>query len=115
MISLLTYECVKNNIMKVSKLIKICVSISLSVILLFGFSTTLDARNVNQSCAAGGEMYVCGSAQILQATSDFDTNCEGWDYTPCTILRVIIDVCSPDMREAQIFEEGGSNCPLNNL
>ena len=59
--------------------------LGLTFVLVFSFSITLDARNVNQSCTAGGEMYVCGSAQILQATREFDTNCEGWDYTPCTV------------------------------
>ena len=65
----------------------------------------------NQSCSPGGEMWVCGGAQISQASSDFDTNCAHMDYEPCSILRVIVDVCSPNMRTATISEPG-DNCEV---
>lgn len=77
-------------------------------------SSALNAQTGNQSCEAGGEMWVCGKAQQLQAHEDFDENCSDQNYTECTILRVIIDVCSPNMRETRVFEAGGPDCPLNN-
>lgn len=72
------------------------------------------AQTGNQSCEAGGEMWVCGKGQRVQAHEDFDENCSDQNYEKCTVLRVIIDVCSPNMRESQVFEAGGPDCPLNN-
>lgn len=50
-------------------------------------------------------MYVCGTEEIVKATSDFDTNCESWSYPCNATLRVIVDVCSPDMRESKIYQD----------
>lgn len=69
----------------------------------------------DSSCNAGGEIWVCGNSQVLQAHSDFDDNCSDWNYTECTILKVVVDYCSPNMSRTRIFEEGGPNCPLNHF
>ncbi|MFY0591348.1 hypothetical protein [Roseivirga sp.] len=74
----------------------------------------VNAQTGNQSCEAGGEMWVCGKQEQLQAHDDFEKNCSDQEYQPCTVLRTIIDVCSPNMRETAVFQEGGPNCPLNN-
>jgi hypothetical protein len=50
-------------------------------------------------------MYVCGTEEVVKATSDFDTNCESWSYPCNATLRVIVDVCSPDMRESKIYQD----------
>lgn len=70
----------------------------------------------NQSCAGDGEMWVCGSAQQNQAHIDFDNNCSDYEFEACTVIRTIVDVCSPDMRESRIIEPGDdpSSCPLLN-
>ncbi|MCE7996197.1 MAG: hypothetical protein HEP71_29725 [Roseivirga sp.] len=70
----------------------------------------------NQSCTAGGEMWVCGSSQQNQAHVDFDNNCSGYDYDACTVVRTIIDVCSPNMQESRIIEPGPNpeECSLLN-
>ncbi len=61
----------------------------------------------NQSCAGGGEMWVCGSAQQSKAHSDYDANCADQEFADCTLIRTIVDVCSPDMRESRIIESKG--------
>jgi len=69
----------------------------------------------DSSCNAGGEVWVCGRTEVLQVHSDFQTNCGDWDYTPCTVLKTVIDYCTPNLSESRIFEEGGPDCPLNSL
>lgn len=64
----------------------------------------------NQSCAGGGEMWVCGSAQQSQAHSDYDANCGEYTFPLCTLIRTVVDVCSPDLRESYIIEGNPEAC-----
>ena len=86
------------------------VRLGLICLVLLSYVSLSAQDSGNSSCEAGGEMWVCGTEQIVQATSDFDTNCEEWIYAPCTLLRVVIDICRPDMLETKIYEPGGSDC-----
>ena len=83
---------------------------------LFG-SFTLRGQDVylDSSCNSGGEIRVCGKFEVLKIHSDFDKNCSEWNYTPSTVLKTVVDYCSPNMSESTIFEEGGPDCPLNNF
>lgn len=64
----------------------------------------------NQSCGGGGEMWVCGTAQQSQAHSDYDANCSEFDFPDCTLIRTVVDVCSPNMRESYIIEGDPESC-----
>ncbi len=67
-------------------------------------SQSIASETSNSSCNAGGEMWVCGTAEVVQATSDFDTNCSDWDYECGATLRTIINVCTPNMQKSYIYE-----------
>ena len=90
--------------------------IILSLLFLTPLLTAQSVESIasESNCGAGGEIWVCGSAQKSQVHVDFDNNCSEENYMPCTVIKTVVDVCSPDMSESTIFEPGGPGCPLNN-
>lgn len=72
-------------------------------------SQSIEPSLGNGSCEPGGEIWVCGTSEMVQVASDIDKNCSDWVYENCQVIRTIVDVCSPDERTAQVFE-GGAEC-----
>ncbi|MBO3700096.1 hypothetical protein [Roseivirga sp. E12] len=91
------------NIIYVKKL-----SLTVVATLIILISNVTQGQTGNQSCEAGGEMWVCGRNQILQAHSDWNSNCDG-PVICGAVLRTIIDVCSPDETTSEILG-GGPGC-----
>ena len=91
------------------------------VLMILMSSTVLHSQSLDSieteisssSCSAGGEIWVCGATQQNQVHIDFDNNCSGFHYQSCSVIKTVVDVCSPNMRESIVYEPGDKNCPLN--
>lgn len=95
------------------KRIAVCFTMALSLS-LYPWNSGLNAQSVasetsNSSCEAGGEMWVCGASQMLQAHRDFDNNCDGWTYQCNATVRTIVDVCDRFFKTSYIYADG-PNC-----
>lgn len=80
-----------------------------SFILLYSIISVINAQSIdvligNSSCEAGGELWACGAAQVLQVHKDIDDNCSDFDYACGATVRTVIDVCSPNMSETTVYQ-----------
>jgi len=71
---------------------------------------SIDSEMSSSSCEAGGEIWVCGTEQQSQVHSDYDRNCGDYTFSNCTVIKTVIDVCTPNMRTSRIIEGDPNSC-----